>query len=194
MNADIHIYSVNYHQTDSVDRLRSYVLKKSLFGRLGTPVTKQRPWVRIPLKPEWIIFNIWLIGACRSTNGFSVLTILFIRPYPLGACKRYLHELNLEQKKITQQLKKIEKETNISLTLRTWRWFSVVISVAMRFFRNATRGASNKKQASWKHTSNNQFWVLGLERARPKRCLRDGDVWRKNVLKDDVQSSWNKTC
>ena len=190
----MHIYSVNYHQTDSVDRLRSYVLKKSLFGRLGEPVTKQRPWVRIPLKPEWIIFNIWLIGACRGTNGFSVLTILFIRPYPLGACKRYLHELNLEQKKITQQLKKIEKETNISLTLRTWRWFSVVISVAMRFFRNATRGASNKKQASWKHTSNNQFWVLGLERARPKRCLRDGDVWRKNVLKDDVQSSWNKTC
>ena len=91
---------------DSMDRSRSYVLKKSLFGRLGEPVTKQRPWVRIPLKPEWIVFNIWLIGACRSTNGFSVLTILFIRPYPLGACKRYLHELNLEQKKITQQLKK----------------------------------------------------------------------------------------
>ena len=128
--------------------------KKSLFGRLGAPVTKQRPWVRIPLKPEWIIFNIWLIGACSSTIGFSVLTVLFIRPYPLSAGKRYFHELNLELKKIMQQLKEIEKETNISLTLRTWSWFSVVISVAMRFFKNATRSASNKKRASWKHTSN----------------------------------------
>ena len=68
--------------------------------------------------------------------------------YPLGAGKRYFHELNLELKKIMQQLKEIEKETNMSLTLRTWSWFSVVISVAMRFFRNATRGASNEKQAS----------------------------------------------
>ena len=70
--------------------------------------------------------------------------------YPLGAGKRYPHELNLEQKKIMQhaQLKEIEKETNISLTLRTWSWFSVVISVAMRFFRNATRSSSHKKRAS----------------------------------------------
>ena len=123
-----------------MDRLRSYVLKKSLFGRLGTPVTKQRPWV-------WIIFNIWLIGACSSTIGSSVLTVLFIRPYPLFAGKRYFHELNLELKKIMQQLKKIEKETNFSLTLRTWSWFSIiVISVAMRFFRNATRSAFNKNE------------------------------------------------
>ena len=31
------------------------------------------------------------------------------------------------------------------------------------------------KRASGEQTSNNQFDVLGLERARPKRCLRGGD-------------------
>ena len=39
------------------------------------------------------------------------------------------------------------------------------------------------KRASWEHTSNNQFGVLGLERARPKRRLRGGDVPAKKTFK-----------
>ena len=38
------------------------------------------------------------------------------------------------------------------------------------------------KRASWERTSNNLFGVLGLERARPKRCLRGGDVRAKITL------------
>ena len=38
------------------------------------------------------------------------------------------------------------------------------------------------KRASWERTSNNLFGVLGLERARPKRRLRGGDVRAKITL------------
>ena len=38
------------------------------------------------------------------------------------------------------------------------------------------------KRASWESTSNNLFGVLGLERARPKRRLRGGDVRAKITL------------
>ena len=39
------------------------------------------------------------------------------------------------------------------------------------------------KRASWEHTSNDQFGVLSLERARPKRRLRGGDVRAKITCK-----------
>ena len=47
---------------------------------------------------------------------------------------------------------------------------------------------------SCQHKWNSQFGVLDLERARPKRCLRDHFPAKKMSLKnDDVRSSWNKT-
>ena len=39
------------------------------------------------------------------------------------------------------------------------------------------------KRTSWEHTANNQFGVLGLERARPKRLLRGSDVPGKKTVK-----------
>ena len=38
-------------------------------------------------------------------------------------------------------------------------------------------------QCFFEHKSNNQFGALDLERARPKRRLRDGDVPSKITLK-----------
>ena len=39
------------------------------------------------------------------------------------------------------------------------------------------------KRASWEHASKDQFGVLGLERARPKRLLRGSDVPAKKNFK-----------
>ena len=39
------------------------------------------------------------------------------------------------------------------------------------------------KRASWEYASKDQFGVLGLERARPKRRLRGGDVPAKKTFK-----------
>ena len=38
-----------------------------------------------------------------------------------------------------------------------------------------------------------QFPEVGLQRARPKRRLRGGDIRAKNDLRDDVGCSWNET-
>ena len=50
----------NQYQLSAIIKqiLLLYVLKIALFGRLWLPVTKQIPWVWIPLKPEWMRFNI----------------------------------------------------------------------------------------------------------------------------------------
>ena len=62
--------------------------------------------------------------------------------------------------------------------------FSVVVSVALRFFRNAT----NKSKTSLSLASS------VLKGRALIDVFRGGDVRGKNVLKDDVQSSWNETC
>ena len=64
----------------------------------------------------------------------------------------------------------------------------MVISVTMRFLQHAFlqershRYFQNELLESTRQ-SNNQFGVLNLDRARPKRRLRDGDVRSKITLK-----------
>ena len=69
--------------------------------------------------------------------------VRFILPYLLkDSCKRLLQEAKSEIQKYHLIVKLLKRETDVCVTLRTWSRFSVVISAAMRFFRNTAKGTS----------------------------------------------------
>ena len=122
-----HFLSVSYHKTNSRqcrDHFKSNVLETALFGRLGVPVTKQRSWVWIPLKPVWINYSIIRGKVHLSAKSDLVyFTACFLRPYLLRAGKHLVNALDLKHKKIIQQLKQLQEKTNICVTFRTWSNF-----------------------------------------------------------------------
>ena len=121
-----------------------------------------------------------MLVSAESDLVFS-WSVSFALPLRRWEKAHFTDALNLKHKRIIQQLKQLKKRKNIRVTFRTWSRFSVVTSVAMRFFRNAARSTSKTsflrayvKQSVWRARSS--------ERARPKRRLRGGDVpAKKNV-------------
>ena len=183
-----HFLSVSYHKTNSRqcrDHFKSNVLETALFGRLEVPVTKQRSWVWIPLKPVWINCSIiWGKVHLSAKSDLVYFTACFLRPYLLRAGKHLVNALELKHKKIIQQLKQLQEKTNICVTFRTWSNFSVVISVFMRFFRNAARSTSKTsflrayvKRSVWRARSwegapkKTSSWRRSRARAK-KRCKK----------------------
>ena len=81
----------------------------------------------------------------------------------------------------------MKKESNVCVTFRTWESFSVAISTAMRFFRNASRSTSNTNFLSiLSQTISLSFSVL---RGRAQKDVFEAGMFEKKiVLKDDLQS------
>ena len=95
-----------------------------------------------------------------ESAGFIVLMVRFILPYLLGAGKSSLNRTKSETQKNHLTVKTTEKKKHITVTFRPWSRFSVVTSVAMRFFRNAARSTSKTsfltayvKQSVWRARS-----------------------------------------
>ena len=94
-----------------------------------------------------------------ESAGFIVVMVRFILPYLLGAEKSSLYRTKSETHKDHLTVKTTERKKQF-VTFKTCSRFSVVTSVAMRFFRNAARSTTKTsflrayvKQSVWRARS-----------------------------------------
>ena len=107
--------------------------------------------------------------------------VRFVLPYLLGAGKSSLYRTKSETQKDHLIVKTTERKKQC-VTFKTCSHFSVVTSVAMRAFLQERSEKYFQNELLESIRRNNQFGVLRLERARPQRRLRGGDVRAKITL------------